>query len=180
MRSLSVRRLLVVLCVALLPVTGFAAGISDMAWIRDANGVVLQTRTFGEPDTPGLNEIPIAIIMPGTINGPFNSFAELSDPGSNLESDHVQLMVNTDKQQILVEFSSDADLVNRSACGPGPCIPETGAPQDMTALLFPAGNAPFHVWMQSDVTEVPEPSTAPLLLAGVVGFAAMRLVRASR
>jgi hypothetical protein len=44
----------------------------------------------------------------------------------------------------------------------------------VTALAFPNGNAPFHILMQSDPSEVPEPGTFLLLSAGLAGLAVVR------
>lgn len=50
------------------------------------------------------------------------------------------------------------------------CIPETGGLQDLTALLFPGGDAPFHVFVRSDPPEVPEPGTVTLIGVGLAGL----------
>ena len=53
------------------------------------------------------------------------------------------------------------------------CIQETGGVQDVTGLAFPGVSAPpFHILMQSDPPEVPEPGTSLLLGSGLVGLAA--------
>jgi hypothetical protein len=61
---------------------------------------------------------------------------------------------------------------------PGVSIsPETGALQDFTAVLAPAGNpfGPITVQVQSDI--VPEPGTLLLLGAGLAGLAAVGALR---
>jgi hypothetical protein len=52
------------------------------------------------------------------------------------------------------------------------CAVETGQPQDVTALLFPGvSSPPFHVIVQSDPSEVPEPGTFLLLSSGLAALA---------
>jgi hypothetical protein len=53
------------------------------------------------------------------------------------------------------------------------CIPETGDVQDVTSLAFPNETAPFHILIQSDPPEVPEPGTVLLLGFGLAGLAAI-------
>jgi hypothetical protein len=74
-----------------------------------------------------------------------------------------------------IVFFSDDDASTPFPCqqgGPGTCIVETGQPQDVTAFLFPGvSSPPFHVIVQSDPPEVPEPGTILLLSSGLAGLA---------
>jgi hypothetical protein len=77
---------------------------------------------------------------------------------------------NTQNEATFV-FESDAETpLSFIDCTVNECVAETGQLQDTTSLFVTSSGFPFHVVIQSDPTEVPEPGTVFLLGSGLAGL----------
>jgi len=161
---------------------------SDILKITDANGNVINDIN-GNPafivipeGTGGTPEVSSASFDFALFTGPETTvtLTEGSPTGFTEASDTVlKLPINTPTGPITrIQFGSDSGLFDN--CDVLPCVGETGQLQDVTDLLFPAGvlppdaAPPFHVFVQSSVSAVPEPSGALVNGAGLVLVAATR------
>jgi len=185
------RRLL--LAFATILVSGPAMAVtSDTFQITDANGTILMdvngvpaAGSLLETDEPTGGFGRLDFEMNGTISATVSTLisAGLQEPGAVgiLGVSDAVFIVQQPQNHLSVEFVSDTEstlnICDAAVGGPAVCMSENGQMQDLTSLLFPMGGAPFHVKIQSDITEVPEPSTAPLLAAGLgcVSLARRRL-----
>ena len=149
---------------ALVPPGGLA-GLIPAAGVPGATFVILQ-EPAGEP--PDVGELP-PVFYPGP-----NGLVQVSDVLVNGLANQAGL-----PPFILLVSDNNPDLaLVANLLPPGiPFLPETGALQDLTALIGPAvlpGVGPVDVKVLSDV-EVPEPSSLAILL-GFVGTGLCGLV----
>jgi hypothetical protein len=144
-------------------------GLPGIIGIPGVNVVVL-TEPASEPPDP--TEPPIIIPGPG---GSAVTVSDLviSNLGAGGTASAPFITFVSDGDPLLQQLAS---ILTPATPGVS-FFPETGALQDFTAVLAPAGNpfGPISVQVQSDV--VPEPGTLLLLGAGLAGLAAVRARR---
>jgi hypothetical protein len=163
---------------------------SDSIKITDANGTVIND-IFGNPASAVINEgdatgegngnisftftlsLPSVVVGVALVEGPpdANGGAPLSDV---VTAQAVNTASGTGTQILFESDGPTPGLVTSCTAPSITCITETGSPQDVTADLFPGTAAPpFHVIVQSDAAEVPEPGTLLLLGGGLGGLVAI-------
>ena len=171
---------------ALLFFQPLAAAAGTITFLDTTDGV---TETFGGDAIGRVSELGgcsgtsevciVGLAAPqGSTGASFNS-TNILEPGSGQLSDTILVEVRADPPflNLRITFTSDSESGSPSTQVASPFITETGADQFASTITWLPGGATDDIRFQSDVENVPEPTTLLLwgtTAVGLVGLACWR------